>query len=113
MTQWVGKLFGLEDVSKIHSWDISFAAAWARAYPVLLLFAVIGVVVLGVLYYLRYQSVARHFGRDVMAFLRAFLLLLLLLIFAEPVISMKLTEHPKPLLLALFDGSDSMNIRTS
>jgi hypothetical protein len=50
MTQWVGKLFGLEDVSKIHSWDISFAAAWARAYPVLLLFAVIGVVVLGVLY---------------------------------------------------------------
>lgn len=110
MTQWVGRLFGLEDVSKIHSWDISFAAAWARTYPVLLLFAVIGVVVLGVLYYLRFQSVARHFGRDVMAFFRAFLLLLLLLIFAEPVISMKLTEHPKPLLLALFDGSDSMNI---
>ncbi|MFT7515797.1 MAG: hypothetical protein ACI9QL_005031, partial [Candidatus Omnitrophota bacterium] len=110
MTQWVGKLFGLEDVSEIHSWGISFAAAWARAYPVLLLFAVIAVLVIGVLYYVRYQSVARHFGRDVMAVFRALLLLVLLLIFAEPVITMKLTEHPKPLVIALFDGSDSMNI---
>lgn len=110
MTQWVGQLFGIENVSEIHSWKISFTAPWAQQYPVLLLFAVLGVLFLSIAYYVRFQHVDRRLGRVLMTAFRSSLLLILLLIFAEPAIKLSLTEQPKPLLLTLFDGSDSMNI---
>ncbi len=110
MTQLIGKLFGIEDVSTIHEWSVTFSAPWAQKYPVLFLFGAIALGVLGFAYYVRYQQIARHVGRDVMAAFRAIVLVLLLVILAEPSIHLDVTEHPRPLLLTLFDGSDSMNI---
>lgn len=110
MTRLIGKLFGIEDVSTIHEWSVTFSAPWAQKYPVLFLFGAIALGVLGFAYYVRYQQIARHVGRDVMAAFRAIVLVLLLVILAEPAIYLDVTEHPRPLLLTLFDGSDSMNI---
>ena len=111
MNRWVGKLFGIEDLASIHDWNITFAASWAQQAPVLVFFAAAGAFLLGMLYYLRYQRVARHIGRDLMALCRAAALAFIALILAQPVIALRLSEYPKPLFIALFDGSDSMNIK--
>lgn len=111
MTRLLGRLFLIEDVSSIHGWKITFGAPWAQRYPVLLMFGVVAIAAAGIVYYVRYQHVGRHFGRNLMAAFRAAILVLLLVILAEPMISLTVSEHPRPLVLALFDGSGSMGIR--
>ncbi len=111
MTRLLGRLFMIEDLSSIHGWEITLGAPWAQRYPVLLMFGIVAIAAAGIVYYVRYQHIGRHFGRDLMALFRAAVLLLLLLILAEPMISLTVTEHPRPLVLALFDGSGSMGIR--
>ncbi len=111
MIRLLGKLFLIEDLSSIEGWKITLGAPWAQRYPVLLIFGVIGVAAAGIVYYVRYQHVGRHYGRNLMAAFRSILLVMLLLILAEPMISLTVSEHPRPLVLALFDCSGSMGIR--
>ena len=83
MIRLVGKLFLIEDVSSIHGWKITFGAPWAQRYPVLLMFGVIAVAAAGIIYYVRYQHVGRHYGRNLMAAFRAVILVMLLVMLAD------------------------------
>ncbi len=111
MIRLLGKLFLIEDLSSIQGWKITFGAPWAQRYPVLLIFGVIAIAAAGIVYYVRYQHVGRHYGRNLMAAFRSVLLVMLLVILAEPMISLTVSEYPRPLVVALFDGSGSMGIR--
>jgi len=111
MNAWLGKLLGVENLEAIDSFQLKLAAPWAANRPALLLFACILMAVLGAVFYVRYQAVARSWRRGAMALLRGLLLILLVVILAEPVVSMTITHHPKPLLLMLFDCTDSMNMQ--
>ena len=64
----------------------------------------------GALFYSRYQPTNRQRLAAALAVLRALLLGLLSVILAEPVLTLKLTSSPRPLLWVLFDGTDSMAI---
>jgi hypothetical protein len=116
MTSWLGKLMGVEDLQSINQFDVRFAAPWAQGRPVLVLFIALGLAAIGIIFYFRYQ---RSFGeaqtggraRTALAITRSILLAAIVIILAEPVISMSVNERPRPLLVWLFDGTDSFNMK--
>ncbi|MBI1374693.1 MAG: hypothetical protein GC159_18395 [Phycisphaera sp.] len=107
--RFVGRMLGLEDIETIHSIQVKFASPWAQERTALVLFFCVAVAIVAFTFYRSYQPSARR-GRTAIGILRAALLALLVTILAEPVIAMAFTERPRPLLLLLFDGTDSMNI---
>jgi hypothetical protein len=111
MNAWLGRLLGVENLEAIHDVQLKFAAPWAQDRPALVLFGCILLAALAVVFYVRFQSLTAWGRRAVLIALRAILLAGLLVVLAEPVISMTMTHHPKSLLLMLFDCTDSMNMR--
>ncbi len=109
-TQIFGRWFGLENVDSIDKISMTFGAPWAQQGPAWLFFGCLTLIVASVLFYLRYQTRARLGARVALAIGRAILLCLILLILADPVVSVRMVSHPRPLLWLLFDGTDSMAI---
>lgn len=109
--QWIGRLLGVEDVQSIESAKPSFAAPWAGRAPAWVFFACLAVVAAAVVLYLRYQPGKHRKGRIGLAVLRAVVLSLLVIMVADPVLTMKLTSFPRPQLWFVFDGTDSMNLQ--
>ena len=110
MNAWLGRLLGVDNLEAVGRLQVKLAAPWAQNRPALLLFACVLMAVLGVVFYVRFQGVGGRARRIGMVLLRGGLLVLLTVILAEPVVSMTIRHHPKPLLLMLFDCTDSMNI---
>ena len=110
----LARLLGIKSTDEIHEIDIKFAAWWSEGRPVLVVLVCLGLAALGVFYYYRYQNEQplekRKRRRAVLAIFRSLLLAIIGFILAEPIVSVSLTEHPRPILLMLFDGSDSMNL---
>jgi len=98
MNEWLGKLLGVDDLRAIHAVEAKFAAPWARHRPALLLFGCLLLAAVAAAFYLRYQPLTRWPRRVGMIALRGGMLVLLLVLLAEPVVSMTLTHHPRPLL---------------
>ena len=73
-----------------------------------------GLAALGAFFYYRYQNEQplekKKRRRILLTVFRSGLLAIVGFILAEPIVSVSLTEHPRPILLMLFDGSDSMNL---
>ena len=110
-TQWLGWLLGVEDVKAIDRIQLTFAALWAKQFPVLMVFAVVLLCAIAGLFYTVRQKRGRLSWRLVLAGARAVVLALVFLFLAEPNLVVKLTNEPKPWLWLLFDGTDSMAIR--
>jgi hypothetical protein len=103
-------LLELDDVQSIDRLEWSLAAPWAHEHPTLLLWGCLALVTVVVCFYRRLQP--RHHPRTrwVLAFIRGFVLSLLLLFLADPVIVVRLTHTPHPWLWIVFDGTESMAI---
>jgi len=110
MMYWLGKLLGIEQLESVTDWNVQFAAGWANQRPALVLFACLAVAVLSIVFYLHYQGLKKKTTSITMALFRAVLLCMLVWILAEPEVAMKVKQTPRPLLLMLFDGTDSMNM---
>lgn len=108
VTRWAGRLLGRDDLTRIDEADLSFGASWAHEGPGWVLLAV-AAAALAAWFYLRRQPVRRGAG-VALAALRAAVLVLLVIVLAEPVLELRYTDRPKPLLWLLADGSDSMNL---
>jgi len=111
MMNWLGKLLGIDNLHEVDSWQISFAAPWAEGRPALVLFACAAAVILGIVFYIRFQRTAEKKSRVFPAILRSVALLLLILVIAEPQLEAQVRETPRSLLLVLFDGSESMGFK--
>jgi hypothetical protein len=111
MIEWLCGLLGVEGVEKVHQAQVRFVAPWAENRPALLLFGCVALALLAGAWYLRSAPRLGRAARTALGCLRAALLVALLLILAEPVIALSATQRPRPLLLLLFDGTESMNIR--
>ena len=111
MLNWLGKLLGIDNLHDVESWHISFAAPWAEGRPALVLFACAAAVILGVLFYMRFQKTAEKKSRIFPAVLRALALLLFVIVLAEPQLEARVRETPRSLLLVLFDGTESMGFK--
>jgi len=107
-TRLVGRLLGLEEAQAIDQIRPSLAAAWVRDGSAWLLFGCIGLVALALVFYARYQAGRRLGPRMGLAAARALVLCLLLVILAEPVLTVRVTSRLRPTLWMLFDGTDSM-----
>ena len=108
-TTLLNRLLGRSVHSRIDDVSLSFGAAWTQHHSSWLWAGLLAGVAVAVLYYWRFQS-ARGMSRIVLATLRGALFVTLMLILAEPVLEMKFTDEPKPLLWVLADDSDSMNL---
>ena len=110
VANWLGNLIGLEDVQSIDQIDPDFGAAWAHQSPAWVVLGAIALIALAFVYYLKYQHSGRRRARLVLATMRGLLLALILIILADPILTLRFTNRPRPLLYVLFDGSDSMAI---
>jgi len=112
MMHLIGRLLGIDDLESIERMHLAFAAAWAQAYPLLVLLLA-GLLAAGaVVFYRRWQpSIHSRLLRLTLAAMRALLLALLLVLLAEPVIALATTQRYRPLLVLLFDATESMLIR--
>jgi len=105
-----GRLLGLPSARQIGRIEPSLAAPWAHDAPAWLLLGALGLIVAVAVFYTRFQYVHRARTRIVLAALRAGLVCLLLLILAEPVLTVHVTSQLRPSLWLLLDGTDSMAI---
>lgn len=109
-TSWIGWALGYDNVSRIESWRVSFGADWAHNGPAWLIFGCLALSVLSVLFYLKFQKQGRRRRRVFLGISRAVLMCLLLFVLADPILEIRLVDHPKPILWVLFDGTQSMAI---
>jgi hypothetical protein len=107
----LGRLLGLDRTQAIDGWQATFAAPWARRAPIWLLCGCLALVVVAAVFYVRYQPSRRGRPRLVLMAFRALALCLLLLLLAEPILSINLTSRKKPALWLMVDGTDSMAIQ--
>jgi len=110
LTEFLGRLMGVENLQSINSMRLSLAAPWAQSGPAWVLFGCVALAVLAVVFYSRWQPSGHPRMRGLLAISRAILLVLLLLMLADPVLKMDFTSRPRPLLWVLFDGTESMDI---
>jgi len=110
ITDLLGRLLGLQEAQTIEGYEASLAAPWAQDAPAWVLFACIGLVAATVLFYTRFQRNRSARVRIVAGIFRAVVLCLLLLLLAEPILTVTVTSQKRPALWLLFDGTDSMAI---
>ena len=110
----ISRLLGIDKEDTLHDISLQFVSFWAEGRPVLVVLLCILLAAVGWLFYGRFQrdrSLDKRPRRKMfLACTRGLVLALVGFILAEPVISIALTEHPRPLLLFLLDTSDSMNL---
>jgi hypothetical protein len=107
---WLGRTIGLEQMQSVADFKFSFAAAWAQQAPLLLLFGCAGLVAATALFYFRHQSQPHRRWRAALFVIRAAVLCQVLLLLAEPILTLTIQSRKPPALWLLFDGTDSMNI---
>ncbi|NQT41335.1 MAG: hypothetical protein HQ581_27855 [Planctomycetes bacterium] len=107
----LGRLLGLKGTESVTDFDVSLAAPWAAEGPAWLLFGCAALIFTAIVFYIRFQNHAHAGARCVLALFRATSLCLLLLMLAEPILTLTITRQVRPLLWLLVDGTDSMAIR--
>ena len=110
LTPWLGRMLGYENAVDISGVEPSLSAPWAQAAPAWVVFGCLGAAALAVVFYVRFQFARKAKSRLLLAGLRALVLALLVLMFAEPILTVRITGQVKPAVWLLFDGTDSMAI---
>jgi len=110
LTETLGNLLGLEEAQRIDSVEPSLGAAWAQSSPAWLFFGAVGLAIVAIVFYGRYQRGKHPGARAVLTVLRGLALALLLLLLAEPILMVHLSSQRRPAVWVLFDGTDSMAI---
>lgn len=115
MNSFISRMVGLDSSATIESVELRFAAPWAEGRPVLVILACIAAIILAVYFYYKLHAeaglVKRPKRRFFLSVLRSILMVIVVLVLAEPVIWVAYTQNHKPQLLVLLDGSGSMNTR--
>jgi hypothetical protein len=106
----VGRMLGLDGTQSIERVEPSLAAPWAQDAPAWLVFGCVAAIALAVVFYTRWQPGRRRGARLALAVLRAGVLALVLLILAQPVLTLQISSRLRPALWLVFDGTDSMAI---
>src|SRR5437764_354474 len=105
MYQWLGKLLGLDDVSGVHSADVSLAASWAQDSAFWVYLAAALLVALAVAFYVKLQTQGSAPWRIALGIVRGLILALLLITLADPVLRITLLHKQSPYLYVLVDGT--------
>ena len=110
-TELIGRALGVEQAQAIQRMQVSLAAPWVQGGWGWLLLGCLGLAALVVLiFYALCQGRRRMGPRIGLAALRVSLLVLVVIILAEPVLRFQITSRKRPSLWLLFDGTDSMAV---
>jgi hypothetical protein len=110
MIRTIGWLLGIENATAIDRIDVSLAAPWAQDGLFWVILAVVGLIVLSMVFYLRFQAKGPTGPRLALGLFRGVLLALLLVMLADPVLQLSVVNRQQPFLYVIFDGTDSMAI---
>ncbi len=110
MTEALGWLLGLRNVTSIDQIAPSLSAPWAVGGSFWVFFGVVCLFIVSVLFYIRCQHRGSLTARAALGGSRGLLLALLFITLANPVLKVSLTNSQRPLLYMVFDGTDSMAI---
>src|SRR5688500_3461120 len=110
MTRILGWLLGLENVTAIDEIDPSLAASWAQEGPFWVFLGAVALVVVAVVFYVRFQPRGSLNAKVALGVSRGLLLALLFITLADPVLRLTVTNEQRPYLYVVFDGTDSMAI---
>ena len=110
LTKLLGNVLGLREAQKIEDFEPSLGASWAQSSPAWLFFGLVGLAVVAIVFYARYQRQKRVGTRVFLAVLRGAALALILLLLAEPILTVTVSSQKRPSLWLLVDGTDSMAI---
>jgi len=105
-----GRLLRIDDLQKVDRFEFSLAAPWARQSPNLILWGCVALTGIAIALYGRERQLSRPVLRAWLILLRALLLSLLLLLLAEPILSLRYERTQRPWLWLLVDGTASMQI---
>ena len=116
MTDWLNyffaRLLGFENAENIEDIELYVSAPWAQAQSHFWLFLACAVAVaVAVVFYVVGQGRGHSGARIFLGMFRAALLVLLVLVLAEPIVKGTITSKPDPTLMLLVDGTESMDIR--
>jgi hypothetical protein len=107
---WLGRALGLDEMQDISDHKFSFASGGAQRAPMLMLLGLVALVAVAGLFYFRHQSKGHRGWRIALFVIRAAVLCQVLLLLAEPILTLTIESRKRPALWVLFDGTDSMNI---
>lgn len=107
---WMAESLGAERVDSVAGISPSLAAPWAHEATWLVALALLAALAAAIFFYRRLQPLRPSRSRAMLAGARAAILMLFILLLAEPTLVLKFTSHPHPALWLLFDGTDSMAI---
>lgn len=111
MTSWLSRWIpGIKADETVSAVEFRWGASWAQGHTFLVLLLCLLAVAVAVAYYLLFQTTTRTRLRVLGIGARALGLVLLVGVVAQPVLQVTLVERLRPLLLLVFDGSDSMNL---
>jgi hypothetical protein len=110
LTQTIGWLLGLKNVSSIDQIGLAYGAGWAQEQPFWVFFGVAVLVALSFYFYLKFQPRGSKTARICLAISRGLLLSLLFITLADPTIRIISTRLVKKDLFVIVDGTDSMAI---
>ena len=114
MREWfdhyVGNSLGLGDVQKIENYSMAFREPWAQSPYLWLVLACAIAAGLGLTFYAKAQP-GKKVARTGLAFCRALLLVLLVLLLAEPILNVEATRQLKPKVLIVIDTTGSMGVQ--
>jgi len=110
MTEALGWLLGLKNITSIDQIEPSLSAPWAVGGSFWVFFGVVCLAIVSVLFYIRFQQRGSLVTRAALGGSRGLLLALLFITLANPVLKVSLTSVQRPLLYMVFDGTDSMAI---
>ncbi len=93
---WLGRMLGLEQMQSVADCKFSFAASWAQRAPLLLLFGFVGLVAAAAVFYFRHQPNRHRRWRVVLFLIRAAVLCQVLLLLAEPILTLTIQSRKRP-----------------
>jgi len=109
--EYIGKGFEFEDVSRIERFRVTLVAPWATGVSLwLVLFCAMAAAV-AIYFYAKGQTSAKKGARIGLGICRALVLVLLVIMLAEPVLEAEVSSTPRPMMYVMIDGTDSMAIR--
>ena len=112
LNYYIGWSLRLKNVEQIDDYQVQFAAAWAQGQSHFWLVAACAIAVaVAMLFYFRGHERGRSGVRFGLGMIRAAVLVVLILVLAEPSLKVTITSKPLPTLMLLVDGTESMDIR--
>jgi hypothetical protein len=108
--EWLARFIGEDSLGAVDRVGLTLGAPWAQEHAPAVGSGCLGLLLLAVAYYQRFQTRGSLAARTCLGLLRGSLLAMLLITLATPILRVTWTNVLPPTLFVVLDGTDSMGI---